>query len=142
MDRTDRRGRRPDELFDHSLPHDIDAACAVLAVLLLDPSRIPEMAEVLVPADFGDNVSRNIYAAMLRLHSAGKPIDIALLVGELRDRGQYGTEDGVSAATLLELFRLFPLVRHLPYYVERVAPKPVLNSTTCLLKASSGRALP
>ena len=50
-----------------------------------------------------------------------KPIDVTLLVGELRDSGQYGAEGGVSATTLVELFRLLPLVRHLPYYVERVA---------------------
>ena len=42
---------------------------------------------------------------MLRLHSASKPIDITLVVGELRDSGQYNTEDGVSATTLVELFR-------------------------------------
>ena len=105
----------------HVPPHDVDAERAVLAVLLLDPGRIAEVAAALEPADFGDEVNRTIYAAMLRLHSAGKPIDITLVVGELRDSGQYNAEDGVSATTLVELFRLFPLVRHLPYYVERVA---------------------
>ena len=79
------------------------------------------MAATLEPADFGDQANRIIYAAMLRLHSAGRPIDVTLLVGELRDSGKYNAEGGVSAATLVELFRLFPLVRHLPYYLERVA---------------------
>jgi hypothetical protein len=32
-----RRGRRPDELFDHASPHDFDAERAVLACVLLDP---------------------------------------------------------------------------------------------------------
>ena len=44
-----------------------------------------------------------------------------MLVGELRDSGQYNAEGGVSAATLIELFRPAPLVRHLPFYVERIA---------------------
>ena len=57
---------------------------------------------------------------MLRLHSAGKPINVTLLVGELRDAGQYGAEGGVSAATLAELFRPVPLVRELPQYLSRV----------------------
>jgi len=92
----------------------------LLAVLLLHLGRIAEVAAVLEPADFADKVNRSIYAAMLRLHSAGKPIDITLLVGELRDSGQYGAENGVSAATLVELFRPAPLVRELPQYLSRV----------------------
>ena len=44
------------------------------------------------PADFAGEANRTIYEAMLRLHSAGKPVDVTLLVGELRDRGQYGAE--------------------------------------------------
>ena len=83
--------------------------------------QISEVPAALEPADFGVKVNRAICAAMLRLHSAGKPIDVTLLVGELRDSGQYNAEDGVSAATLVELFRLVPMVRHLPCYVERVA---------------------
>ena len=58
---------------------------------------------------------------MLHLHSAGKPVDVSLLVGVLRDRGKYNAENGVSAATLVELFRLLPLVRRLHHYVDRVA---------------------
>ncbi len=48
------------------------------------------------------------------------PFDATLLVGELRDRGQYNVEDGVSAATLVNLFRLFPLACNLSHYMERV----------------------
>ena len=86
----------------------------------LDPGRIAEVAAALEPADFADEANRTIYEAMLRLHSAGKPIDVALLVGELRDGGQYNAEHGVSAATLVELFRPAPLVRELPQYLSRV----------------------
>jgi replicative DNA helicase len=68
-------------------PHDVDAERAVLAVLLLDPGRIAEVAAALEPAEFWGEVNRCIYAAMLPLHSAGKPIDVTLLVGELRKAG-------------------------------------------------------
>jgi replicative DNA helicase len=107
--------------LDHLPPHDVDAERTVLACVLLDPDRIADVTAALEPADFWDQVNRTIYAAMLRLHSAGKPIDVTLVVGELGDSGQYDAEDGVSATTLVELFRLFPVVRHLPCYVERVA---------------------
>ena len=49
-----------------------------------------------------------------------KPIDVTLVVGELRDRGQYGAANSVSATTLVELFRPAPLVRELPQYLSRV----------------------
>ena len=69
--------------FQTTSRHTIDAERAVLALLLLDPSRIAEVPAALEPADFGNEVNRTIYAAMLRLQSAGKPIDITLVGGEL-----------------------------------------------------------
>jgi replicative DNA helicase len=50
--------------------------------LLLAPVSIAEVAAALESADFVDPINRIIYSAMLRLHSAGKPIDITLVVGE------------------------------------------------------------
>jgi replicative DNA helicase len=82
--------------------------------------QIAAVAAVLEPADFADEVNRPIYEAMLRLHSAGMPIDVTLLVGELRESGRYGAKNGVSMAMLVELFRPAPLVRELPQYVSRV----------------------
>ena len=120
MDRKNRRGSRRGTTLDNSPPHDFDAERAVLACVLLDPARITEVAASLEPADFAGEANRTIYEAMLRLHSAGKPVDATLLVGELRDRGQYNAKDGVSAATLVELFRPAPLVRELPQYLSRV----------------------
>ena len=49
-----------------------------------------------------------------------KPVDITLVVGELAIIGQYNTENGISATTLVELFRPAPLVRELPQYLSRV----------------------
>ena len=48
------------------------------------------------------------------------PPDATLVVGELRDSGLYNADEGVSVATLVELFRLYPLVQHLPHYLDRV----------------------
>ena len=53
--------------------------------MLLDPGRIAAVVAVLEPADFGNEVNCTIYEAMVRLHSAGNLIDVALLVSGLRD---------------------------------------------------------
>ena len=42
----------------------VDTEHAVLAVLLLDPGRIAEVAAVLEPVDFAGEANRTIYAAM------------------------------------------------------------------------------
>ena len=82
--------------------------------------QIGELAAALEPGDFAGEANSIIYEAMLQLHSAGKPIDVTLVVGALRDRGRYNAEDGVSATTLVELFRPAPLVRELPQHLSRV----------------------
>ena len=131
MDRTNRGGTRRGTMPDHFRLHDVDAERAVLAVLLLDPGRIADVAAAREPADFVGEASPTIYEAMLHLHSAGKPVNVTQLVSELRDRGQYGTKNGVSAATLVELFRPAPLVRELPQYLSRVLE----ISRRCCLRA-------
>ena len=123
MDRTNRRGSRRGELLDHRPPYDFDAERAVSACVLLDSaSRIAEVTAAHRAGRFHGRsrpapFTQRCYGCIL----PGKPIDVTLFVSQLRDSGQYNTEDGVSAATLVELFRPAPLVRKLPYYVERVA---------------------
>ena len=53
-------------------------------------------------------------AAAIALAAAfkGLPPDVTLLVGDLHDSGHYKADDGVSAATLVELYGLFPCVCH------------------------------
>ena len=48
---------------------------------------LADVVAALEPVDFADAINRTIYEAMLRLHSAGKPINVALVVGELREAG-------------------------------------------------------
>ena len=84
------------------------------------PARFDEVAKELAAEDFTDEANRIIFGAMLRLHALGKPIDCALLVGELRDFGEYDADKGVSAATIAHLFRLFSLQSNLKWYVGRL----------------------
>ena len=88
--------------------------------MLLEPPRISEVTAGLEPVDFTDQSNRTIFEAMLRLQERGLPPDATLVTGELRDRGQYNVEGGISAAMLVELFRLSPLACHLPVYLDRV----------------------
>ena len=72
------------QLLDHASPHNIDAERACWRAA---PGSWPHRrsGRGLEPADFAGEANRTIYEAMLRLHSAGKPVDVTLLVGELRE---------------------------------------------------------
>jgi replicative DNA helicase len=121
MEQESYRGRVHGNHSDCAAPDDPDAERAVLACVLLDPVRIAEVAAALELGDFASETNRTIYDAMLRLHAAAIPIDVTLLVGALRDTGRYNTVGGVTANTLIELYYLFPMVRNLDHYVNRVA---------------------
>ena len=120
MERQSQRGGAGDPKIEWAPPCDIEAEWAVLAVVLLDPSRIRDVTAALTPADFADDANRTVFAAMLRLQRRGLPPDATRLVGELCATGQYNGEHGVSVAALVDLFRLFPLVQHLPQYLDRL----------------------
>ena len=120
MEREKNSRRAHSKEFDCVPPCDLDAERAVLAAVLLEPPRINEVTAVLEPADFTDQCNCTIFEAMLRLQRRGLPADATLLVGELRDGGQYNVQDGVSAAMLVDLFRLSPLACNLPHYMDRV----------------------
>jgi replicative DNA helicase len=108
------------EILDLAPPRDHETECAVLACVLVHPGRFAEVAAALKPEHFDAEANRTIFDAMLRLHSAGKPIDATLLVGLLRDIGKYDPDRGVCVETLCRHFRLFALVSNLPYYTARL----------------------
>ena len=117
--RVSRQRKEPRELLDRGPPRDIEAERAVLSSVLIDPDRFAE-ADVLSADDFFDESNRTIFRAMKRLHASGRPTDCTLLVGNLRDRGEYNADAGVSAATIWNLFYLRPWARYIGYYVARV----------------------
>jgi replicative DNA helicase len=114
------RKRSSSEILDMPLPRDHECERSLLACLLTDPPRFDGVAKVLAADDFDDANNRIIFESMLALRAAGNPIDITLLVGRLRDAGQYDADRGISAATLTNLRALFPSVAILPYYVARL----------------------
>jgi replicative DNA helicase len=108
-------------LLDRGPPKDTDAEKAVLAVVLLAPGRMTDVAALIDPGDFADEALRTVFCAMLRLHRRGVPPCATLVVGELSDAGEYDADRGVSAGAMIGYFRLYPLATSLLYYVARVA---------------------
>lgn len=73
-------------------PHDLQAEAAVLGTVLVSPRVVDEVAVHLTPADFYRPAHQATYAAMLKLRSAGEPIDIVSVASEA-DAGLVGVDD-------------------------------------------------
>lgn len=108
------RGSR--DVFELAPPHDLDAERAVLACVLLEPARLPDVRRELPLVDcFYDAAHRAIYCAMRKVADRGATIDVTLLAAELQNSG-----------TAQAVAELWALVEHVPHasnvdeYAQRV----------------------
>lgn len=62
-----------------SIPHNLEAEVSLLGSVLLDNSALDSAADRIEPDDFYSALNKEIFSAMLTLHEAGKPIDLASL---------------------------------------------------------------
>ena len=84
-------------------PYSEEAEVAVVGMILIAPTCLDSLAELLTAEDFYHERYREIYKACLYLYSQGKPIDLVTLVDGLRNRKTLDIVGGSTAvAELLE----------------------------------------
>ena len=66
----------------------VEAERSVLGAVMLDPAACDEVAEILQPGDFSDPAHQAVYAAVRRLHDAGKPTDSVAVEADLAAAGE------------------------------------------------------
>ncbi|MAT72283.1 MAG: replicative DNA helicase [Planctomycetaceae bacterium] len=125
-DKSRNGGESGGDSFARQLPKALEAEKAVLGSILLLPEVFDEVALVLHQDDFSDEANRTIFSHLQEMHSAGKQIDLMLLVERLRHAGVYEQIGG--AAYLAELGKQVPTAAHAEYYGKIVADKAVLRS--------------
>ena len=105
---------------DHTFvpPNNVAAEEALLGSLLIDPSAIAEVADLLRPADFYRERSALIYDAALALHGHREPVDFQTLVSTLEHHGQLQAVGG--AAYLADLVNATPTAAHALTYARQV----------------------
>jgi len=69
-------------------PTDTNAEKAVLSSILIRPEVISEVEGILAPRDFHSPWFREVYYTMIALRLAGTPIDVALVLPELKRVGK------------------------------------------------------
>ncbi len=116
---------RPD--VHRLLPQSPDAEKGVLCSFLLAPREVGGFcAEKQVTREhFHIPAHGELYATLLELWDAGKPIDFIILTELLRDRQRLDQVGG--AAFVTELFTFLPTAANLAYYVEIVQEKFTLR---------------
>ena len=102
-------------------PHDLDAEAVVLAALLLQSERLPQVAG-LEPAHFYSNANRHIFAAIVELNHSADLLTVRTL---LRDQGRLEAVGGI--AYLSQLVNDSPACVRLDRQAERVRSRAELR---------------
>ena len=98
---------------------------AVLGIMLLSPSTVPEVEAALSADSFVTPTHRTIFRAILALHQGGGMVDLVTVTQRLRDQGELEGIGGVGYLTGL-LEDQF-LSSHLGTYLRELKEKAILR---------------
>jgi replicative DNA helicase len=141
------KGSRPQEPEDHSKtlggggrvpPNDLDAESAVLSALLLDPTTLDQIQEMLKAEHFYSPANRRIYEACLALAQEGSPIDSVMVAGWLRSRERLAEVGGIPY--IARIVDAVPSVANIESYAKIIREKWRVRSliSTCQRVAAEG----
>ena len=105
-------------------PHDLDAEAVVLAALMAQPPRLPEV-KGLEPKHFYSDANRMIYETIVRLAETGPDFDLVSIKAELEDAGQLVKAGG--AIYLGQLVNETPACLKLAAQAERIRARSELR---------------
>ncbi|MBK9164906.1 MAG: replicative DNA helicase [Acidobacteria bacterium] len=88
---------RREQFLERPLPSSDDSERTILGAILLDNSVVTQAVEHLKPEDFYSPFNRRIYAAMVSLFDASRPIDPILIAEELKRDSSVEMIGGVAA---------------------------------------------
>jgi replicative DNA helicase len=108
-------------------PQNLDAEESVLGAMMLAPSAIAAVSEVLSPdgREFYRESHAKIYRAALALYAKGEPVDAITLVDELDERGEL--EDVGGKVRIHELAALVPASANAGHYAQIVREASTLR---------------
>lgn len=106
-------------------PQSIDGEMAVLGSIMLRPSAIHEINDIINESSFYVAKHANIYKIMLELSSKGDPIDLLSVSHKLTEKGMIDSIGGNSYLT--ELSNSVPASTNIKYYADIVSQKHMLR---------------
>ncbi len=106
-------------------PHNEDAERALLGALLLDPSRVPEITEIVHLGDFFSQRHEAIWEALVSLAERGAPIDLVSVGEALIQAGSFQQAGG--RAYLVELSTSVASAAHAKHHARIVSETSMLR---------------
>jgi len=114
-----------EELNISRVPYSLEAEQAVLGAVLIDPDRINDIADFLMPNDFYIEQNAKIYEIMYGMFLDSKPIDVVTLLENMKAAGVY--EEGQSKKYILQLAEFVPTSANIKKYARIVWEKALMR---------------
>lgn len=113
-------------------PQSLDAEVSLLGAVLIDQEILADISDKVKAEDFYDNRHQSMFAAMMRLFEAHKPVDLLTLTEELKKKNELDLVGGPGYIS--ELTNSVPTAAHAETYADIVRQKALRRR---LIKASS-----
>lgn len=107
-------------------PHSLESEQAVLGALMLRPSAIHEITDLIAPEMFYARKHSTIFQTMLELSSKNEPIDVLSVASKLKEKKQINEVGGNSY--LNEIMGNVPSTVNIRHYADIVYKKHILRS--------------
>lgn len=111
---------------------DLDAEAAVLSAILHSRECLDDLRQVLKPHHFYADANRRIYETTLELENEGKPVDVVLVSGRLRERDQLQKIGG--APYLAQLVDATPAIAHVLDHARVVTEKARIRAAVSVFE--------
>ena len=107
-------------------PHDLDSEQAVLGALMLRPSAMHEIVDLVTPEMFYARKHALIYQSVLELSVKNEPIDVLSVATKLKEKKILNDVGGNTY--LNELMTIVPSTVNVRHYADQVYKKYILRS--------------
>lgn len=105
-------------MSDRPVPHNAPAENALISTCLTSPKALAHAAAHVTPDDLYTPANRRIYAALLRLHTQGQPIDPITVADEVQTGDG---RPGIDPANVIAYLTDLSVTAHSSRYAEIVA---------------------
>ncbi|HSG14120.1 MAG TPA: replicative DNA helicase [Gaiellaceae bacterium] len=106
-------------------PQNLEAEESVLGAMLLSPTAVGTVSEILTAADFYRESHARVYRAALGLWAKGEPVDAITITDELDERSELEAVGGQSR--IAELAALVPSTSNVEHYARIVKEMSTLR---------------
>ncbi|MCD6213801.1 MAG: replicative DNA helicase, partial [Candidatus Desulfofervidus sp.] len=113
------------DVFQKTLPQNMEAEQAVLGGILIDNEAIHQVLEIIEVEDFYRESHRKIFLVFLELYEQNQPIDLVTVCEALQKKQQL--EEVGGATFLASLVEVIPTASNIIYYAKIVKEKSILR---------------